>query len=64
GSRSYGLCHAVFDLQKLTNSPREESRIAIDLMIHRGFQVSAEVCCNSAAAILLLYRRSERATLV
>ena len=24
GSRSYGLCHAVFDLQKLTTSPRDE----------------------------------------
>jgi hypothetical protein len=27
---------------------REESRIAIDLVIHRGFQVPVEVCCNSA----------------
>ncbi|MEI8022338.1 MAG: hypothetical protein WCH39_29275, partial [Schlesneria sp.] len=24
GSRSYGLCYAVFDLQKLTTSPRDE----------------------------------------
>ena len=27
---------------------REESRIAIYLVIHRGFQVPVEVCCNSA----------------
>ena len=30
---------------------REESRIAIDLVTHRGFQVPVEVCCNSAIVL-------------
>ena len=59
GSRSYGLCYAVFDLQKLTASPRDDSRIAADLDWRLKAPLDHKVNGNSA-----FFSRSEKATFV
>ena len=57
GSRSYGLCYAVFDLQKLTAALRDDSRIAAGLNWRLKPPLDHKVNGNPA-----FFLRNEKAT--